>query len=355
VPTAELEYWRGRLAELEQRQADAVAHYSRALSADSFQPFALAARRRLTAPPLAASTAARARELAATGEPRALYVAWLLQGPGTAAGRQTRGALSTVLAGRASNRVYLDLEIAPAASWPLWQSRLDQPEQMLLALGLFSEGSGVVLRHFPIAQPGLAFTGSLALGQTGDTQRSLYVAEILKKRVPHEVPGELLPVEFRRLLFPLTYGELIRGEAARRGVDPYLLAAVIREESRFDPRAFSAAAARGLTQFIFSTAEEIAGAIELGPIKPRDLDRPEVSIALGAAYLSRLATDLPGSLPGVVAAYNAGEPQAELWRRYCLSEEEEEYLSKVAFRETRNYIWKVLTSRANYAELYSVP
>ena len=176
---------------------------------------------------------------------------------------------------------------------------------MLLALGLFDEGSPMVLRYFPVAQPELAFTGSLVLARAGDTKRSLYIAEILSKRVPASLPVPLLPVAFRQLLFPATYHHLIRREAGRREIDPHLLAAIIREESRFDPQAFSAASARGLTQFVFPTAREVAARNELGSVTPRDLEEPEVAIALGAAYLSQLYDDLGGSVAEVVAAYNA--------------------------------------------------
>lgn len=58
-----------------------------------------------------------------------------------------------------------------------------------------------------------------------------------------------------------------------------------------------------------------------------------------------------GTVEQAVAAYNAGEPQAALWRKYCVSNEPEEYLSKVSFKETRAYLSRVLTSRNAYAEL----
>ena len=107
-----------------------------------------------------------------------------------------------------------------------------------------------------------------------------------------------------------------------------------------------------MTQFVLPTAERIAKTHDLGPIKPQHLENPEVSISLGAAYLYQLMEEFDGSLPQTIAAYNAGEPQAALWRRYCRSDGIDEYLAKVAFRETRNYLAKVLTSRAHYHELY---
>ncbi|MEM6455789.1 MAG: transglycosylase SLT domain-containing protein, partial [Acidobacteriota bacterium] len=87
-------------------------------------------------------------------------------------------------------------------------------------------------------------------------------------------------------------------------------------------------------------------------LRPADLDRPAVAIALGAAYLRRLSDDFDGVTPHMIAAYNAGEPQAALWARYCFSDDPAEFYSKVTFRETRNYVRKVLRSYAHYRDLY---
>ncbi len=355
VTPNELQYWQGRLEELRGRPEAAVESYLTALAEDPYHPFGVAARRRLESPPLATLASQRARQLASAAAASDLYRAWLFLEPGTPHHRRAEAALSEGLARNSAAVSFLRLELEPTAAWPLWRAEKTRPEEMLVALGLFDEGAAEILHHFPVTQPGLAFTGSVVLARSGETRRSLYIAEILSKRVPRGVPEPLLPIAFQQLLYPMSYGELILAEAGRRDVDPHLLTAIIREESRFDPRAFSAAAAQGLTQFIFSTAREIAKSFELGPIEPRDLERPEVSIALGAAYLSQLYVEFEGSLPEVVAAYNAGEPQAALWRRYCLSDETEEYLSKVAFRETRGYLTKVLRSREHYLELYPTP
>jgi soluble lytic murein transglycosylase len=103
---------------------------------------------------------------------------------------------------------------------------------------------------------------------------------------------------------------------------------------------------------IRSTALRVAAQIDAGRISPEDLYRPEVSAALGAAWLAILAKELRGVDFVAVAAYNAGAPQARLWRSWSYSPEMEELFSKVGFRETRSYLRRVLTSRAHYAELY---
>ncbi|RMH16071.1 MAG: hypothetical protein D6696_19070 [Acidobacteria bacterium] len=349
----ELAYWQGRLAELEGDAAQAVGHYLRALRENAYHPFALAARERLDGPALKRRALATGRQLAGSRRLEDLEGAWLLLGDRHEVGRGARRILEAQLLADAAAAPYLRLNLEPPVRWPLWQSPLRQPEEQLLALGLWDEGASVVLRHFPMAEPTLAFTGSLLLARAGATKRSLYIAEILKKRVPEKVPTQLLPEAFRRLLYPFRFGYLILREAERRGTDPYLLAAIIREESRFDPHAVSAAAARGLTQFVMPTAQQIASRIGLELRGPEDLERPEVAIALGAAYLHQLGEQFAGDRAQVVAAYNAGEPQAALWRRYCFSDEPAEYLSKVSFRESRGYLIKVLTSWAHYRELYA--
>ncbi len=354
VAPNEVDYWRGHLAEIRGAAAEALEHYLRALREDPFHPFGQAARRQLAGEELGPLALEKARRLAASASPPELYDAWLLLPPHHALREPVRRSLEQKLVGDQSVTAFLRFDVEPTADWPLWNARLERPEEMLLALGLFGEGGSMVMRHFPVAVPELAFTGSLVLARTGDTKRSLYIAEILSKRVPRSLPMPLLPTPFRQLLFPSTYHVLIRRQAGREQIDPHLLAAIIREESRFDPHAFSAASARGLTQFIFPTARDVAAHSNLGSLAPHDLERPEIAITLGAAYLRQLQEAFDGSLTEVVAAYNAGEPQAALWRRYCVGDGAEEYLTKVAFRETRGYLGKVLTSRAHYADLYPV-
>ena len=352
VAPTELAYWQGRLAELEGDRARAVDRYLSALRADAFDPFSVSSRTRLTRPELLDVTRRVGARLAGSRRRDDLFGAWLLLG-NSDTGRGAQRILRAQLAKDPQLSPYLQMALRPPSQWPLWQSPLSQPEELLLALGLWQEGAPAVARHFPINNPVLAYTGSLLLAQSGETKRSLYIAEVLRKRIPVRLPTALLPEGYQRLLYPFRYGYLILREAERRGIDPYLLAAIIREESRFDPRAFSGASARGLTQFVFPTAREIAESIALDNLEPHDLEQPEVSIALGAAYLQRLSAEFGGDRAAMVAAYNAGEPQAALWRRYCFSDDAAEFFTKVTFRETRNYVLKVHNSHAHYVSLYA--
>ncbi len=355
IPDQELTYWLGRSAELDGRPKDAVDAYLEVVAKNPYHPFGEAARARLELESLRSHAIEAGEWLAAGPDPASLYKAWLVFGPRDPRGETAHRVLIEKLTADAETKPYMTMSRVPVADWPLWQRPLLQPEELFLGLGLFHEPATPVLRHFPIGEPSLAFTGSSVLAARGATQRSLYIAEILRKRMPDELPEELLPTAYREQLYPFRYSYLILREASKQQVDPYLLAGLIREESRFDADAFSGASARGLTQFIFPTAREIAERLDMKPISPRDIHRPEVAVALGAGYLRQLAEELDGDLSTMIAAYNAGEPQANLWKRYCYSDEPAEYWSKVAFRETRNYVRKVLTSRAHYRQLYGKP
>ncbi len=351
TPTVESAFWRGRLAEAEGRVDQALLLYVRAMRADSYHPLGQAAAARLTGE-LGRIARERALRQAGTGSSRDLYEAWLVLGDGDPRGQEAKRKLLTILEADPRVAALREARLVPPRDWPLWQARLRRPEEMLLALGLWRQGAPVVLRHFPVSDISLAYTGSRLLSEGGRTGKSLYVADVIARRAPSGMPRRLLPDGLRRLLYPFPYRQPITREADRRQADPYLLAAIIREESRFDPEALSNASARGLTQFILPTARRLASTVELPGITAADLHRPELSIALGAAYLAELSELFAGREHMMVAAYNAGEPQAQLWRSYCYSLDPAEYYSKVGFPQTRGYLAKVLSSRAQYTELY---
>jgi len=348
----ELAYWRGRLAELDKGGSAAVSAYLDAIRLDLWHPLSQAALRRLAAPPLAHAAGTAGRRLAAAGDPASLYGAWILLGSSDPAGLAARRKLREALLADRTTKPFLRLYQVPVDSWPLWKKTLTRPEETLLALGLWVEGAPAVRTEFPVSEPALAYTGSLLLARSGEHERSITLAEGLRQRLPPRLPLEMLSRSFRQLLYPFHYQGAIIAQGRLRGVGPDLLAAVIREESRFEREALSPAAARGLMQLGLPTALRVAALIDVGKISPEDLYRPEVSVALGSTYLGVLLKELQGSDVLAVAAYKAGEPQARLWRDYCYGPEMEEYFSKIGARETRSYLGRVLTSRANYSELY---
>jgi len=348
----ELLYWQGRTAEMQGSPYVAIRNYLEILRNRPYHPLATEAWKRLRSEEMRPLLVSVGQQLAATGRRADLHSAWLLLGDESATGRSVRERLRKILAADKRVKPYLRLERIAAAEWPIWRAPLGRSGERMLALGVWQWGEPYVLRHFPVNQPSLAFTGSSLLAEAGLTRSSMYIVEILNDRLPVWVPRTMLPDAFRRLLYPYPYRQTIRQFSKRAGVEPELLAALIREESRFDATAVSAASARGLAQFVYPTALELAPAAGLRRLEPADLDQPRVSIALGATYLSRLLQQFEGRIEHAVTAYNAGEEQARLWKSYCYSHDPAEFFSKVGFPQTRGYLRKVLSSLNQYRELY---
>ena len=350
----EIAYWRGRLAEAQGNAAAAVERYLEVLATRPYHPLASAARRRLDAPALLAERRRRARELVGESDPRALHAATILGGPADAEAQRARLRGVEILAGRRDSSVWVRWRETPVGEWPIWRGERRRPEELLVALGLFADAPGTVARQFPASDVRLAFTGASSLSRApGGARRGIALSETLFERRPREVPLDWTSPELARLLYPFPWAPLIRAQAAAHGVDPALLAGILREESRFDPRAVSPAAARGLAQLTLPTAQRLARQLRWNrQLGPEHLHDPGVSVPLAAAYLAELSGQFPDSLPAVLAAYNAGEAQAALWRRFCLTGEPEEYLAKIGFRETKAYVVRVLESRDAYRALY---
>ncbi|HEX2644403.1 MAG TPA: transglycosylase SLT domain-containing protein [Thermoanaerobaculia bacterium] len=348
----EVSYWRGRLEELERDGKGAVASYLTVLRLDPYHPLARAALLRLDADPLRRTALSEGKRLLASKRPEDLFGAWVLLGEDPAAATAQRKLKERLLADRTTAR-FVQLAAVPVDRWPLWKRLLGEPDEMLLALGAWHEGAPAVPECFPVTgDPSLAFTGSALLSRAGETGASIALAEALRNRAPARVPLAVQPQEFQRLLYPLPYRETLVAQSRLRGVDLKLLAALFRAESRFEPEAMSPTTARGLAQLTLPTARRIADQIELGRLDVKDLYRPEVSIALGAAHLGELMRAYKGNAFLAVAAFNAGESQTNVWRNYCYSQEPEEMFTKVGFRETRSYLRRVLTSWGHYQELY---
>jgi soluble lytic murein transglycosylase len=227
---------------------------------------------------------------------------------------------------------------------------------MLLALGLWHDGAPVVRTHFPLSDPSLAYTGCRLLVSGGEYARAISMAEALRGRAPQRLPLALQSRDFRRLLYPFPYQGTILAQGRIRGVDPHLLTALIREESRFEASALSPAALRGLTQLSPATARQLSAQLNLAArVSPEDLYTPDVSIALGAAQLSALLKVFGSSSNSTVAALaarQAGESQAQVWKNWCFTQDQDEYFTKIGAAETRDFVGRVLMAEGQYAELY---
>jgi soluble lytic murein transglycosylase len=168
-----------------------------------------------------------------------------------------------------------------------------------------------------------------------------------------QADGQLPIRDFWQCLYPLGYWPLVEEQARQQGLNPYLVTALIREESAFAPRATSRAGARGLMQLMPQMAEQVARGHRLPFRSSALLEAPEVNVRLGTIHLAELLRDNGGSLTLTLAAYNAGSQQVRQWiERYGFTDEEE-FTENVPYTETRNYVKRVLGSFQRYSALYA--
>jgi len=209
----------------------------------------------------------------------------------------------------------------------------------LLALGFFEESeeeAEAALAHGPSRR--VLRTLAKARLQLGDFPGAVLAAEAAVRRGGAD--GDLW-----RLAYPRPYWDAVREAARGTGLDPLLVLAVVREESRFDPQAISPAGAVGLMQLLPATARELEPALGF-----RDLLNPETNLRLGTRYLKAQLRAF-GDLRLALAAYNAGPSAA---RRFASegTGDPDEFIERIPYGETRTYLRRVLESYRIYRWLY---
>jgi soluble lytic murein transglycosylase len=152
--------------------------------------------------------------------------------------------------------------------------------------------------------------------------------------------------------YPLAFWGLIQQKAQERELDPYLVLALIRQESLFDARARSPAAAVGLMQLIPPTAARVARQLGLAVPSQERLFEPEVNLILGTQYLKDLLERYSNNWPKALAAYNAGEAAVDRWEREIVTDDIEEFVEQIPYVETRGYVKLVLRNHRIYKRLY---
>jgi soluble lytic murein transglycosylase len=163
------------------------------------------------------------------------------------------------------------------------------------------------------------------------------------------------PAEFWKLAFPLPYREELERFARQNNLDPFLVAALARQESEFNPKAVSVSSARGLTQIMPSTGRELSRRLRIRPYSTARLFQPQVNLQLGAYYLRSVADSVDGRWEAALAAYNAGLSRAKDWSTWGEFREAAEFVETVPFTQTREYIQIVLRNADIYRQLYGAP
>jgi soluble lytic murein transglycosylase len=190
--------------------------------------------------------------------------------------------------------------------------------------------------------------------ETGSRQFSFYRGSMnaMKRAYPQYLTagGEKLPREILRIIYPIAYWDLIQKYSAQNGLDPYVVAALMCQESTFVANIRSPAKAVGLMQLEAATARQYARRLGI-PYSSSVLTTPELSIRIGTAYLADQVREF-GQMYLVLAAYNAGEGRVRRWAPARPGLSQEEFIDDIPFSETQGYVRRILAMAEDYRRLY---
>jgi soluble lytic murein transglycosylase len=180
--------------------------------------------------------------------------------------------------------------------------------------------------------------------------------EVMKHSAPNyfalDIPD--LPRKYWEALFPKAYWSDLKRSSAANGLDPYLVASLIRQESEFNPNAVSRANAVGLMQLLPKTGKAVAREVKLKRYNPSQLYTPAVNLQLGTRYF-RGMVDKFGGFEYALAAYNAGSDRVEDWLSQGKYRDPQEFVESIPFTETREYVQAILRNASVYKQLYGTP
>jgi peptidoglycan lytic transglycosylase len=163
--------------------------------------------------------------------------------------------------------------------------------------------------------------------------------------------GEDLPVDVQQIIFPLDYWPLIQKYSQLHGLDPYLITALMAQESTFTAEIRSSANARGLMQLLPSTGRIYARKVGLKSFTTASLLQPETNVRLGTQYFKDLV-DRFGGVHYALAGYNAGEHRVVRWLSEAPGLPADEFIDNIPFPETQNYVKRIIGTTEDYRRLY---
>jgi soluble lytic murein transglycosylase len=189
---------------------------------------------------------------------------------------------------------------------------------------------------------------------TGHYDRAI---EVMKRSVPSyfAVDIPILPREYWEALFPRPYWSDLKKFSTTNGLDPYLVASLIRQESEFNPLAVSRANAVGLMQLLPKTGKAVAHQEQLKHYNSTQLFTPTVNLQLGTRYFRGMVDRFGGSFEHALAAYNAGSDRVEEWMGQGKYRDSPEFVESIPFTETREYVQAIMRNASVYKQLYGTP
>ncbi len=221
----------------------------------------------------------------------------------------------------------------------------------LLAASMYDEAIGE-LRLARETRPSALIdaTIALALNRKGELRPAITA---MRRAYPQFMAegGEALPTDLLRVIFPVDYWDLIHRHAAARRLDPFLMMALIAQESTFQADVRSVANAYGLMQVVPATGRRYAQTLGIKPFRTARLTEPETNIRIGMAYFSDLMRQF-NDVAAALAAYNAGEHRVARWVAERPGASRDEFIDDIPFPETQNYVKRILGTAEDYRALY---
>ena len=285
----------------------------------------------------------RAREQAGGGEAAELYNQILSEAPRSYYGMLAAGRLGRAREGGVAGQIALPPEPRDALTDDSGLARVVLLRRINLIDAAASELEDAVqgAASDPVRLYGMA-------GVYVEAERYHMALRIMRRHFQTlaSTGDPTLPRAFWEMFYPYAWRDEMREAAQRRGIDPYLVAAVVREESSYYPRATSPVGARGLMQLMPATARLMA--------PTGDLEDPGFNIELGTRFLAGLMREFNDPRLAL-AAYNAGPNRVRQWLNTWRSDDIEAFVEQIPFDETRLYVKKVVLSWDEYRRIYGSP
>jgi len=242
---------------------------------------------------------------------------------------------------------FAETGLAPPRPGSFAPARARERIRLLAGVGLEDEARAEALGWLgdTTASVQLLVAAAEAAGAAGYVREAIRLGEAAQARTA-------VTLGMARGLFPFPYRAAIEGAGLSHCVDPLLLAAIVRQETRFTRRAVSRAGARGIAQVLPATGRQLAQRLRIRDFDPDLLFVADLNLFLGARYLAdRFDRD---SFPvyAAIASYNAGPQRVDRWRRWPEFRDQDLFVERVAIPETRNYVKSVYANYQWYRHTY---
>lgn len=265
--------------------------------------------------------------------------------------RQRLAALGKIVPATVSSLSKIDDPPVPDLTAEIPDDDIHVERARLLANAGLNQYIAAELDSSPDSASWRALAEAQIYSSDGENWRAM---QVLKRKVRSylSAPIDSIPRAYWELLFPRPYWTTLEKDAKAQGLDPYLVASLIRQETEFDPKAISYANAWGLMQLLPSVGKELARKEHLHGYRTSSLLNPDVNLHLGTAHFRQLMNEFNNEPAYAAAAYNAGSNRVHAWLANGPYASLPEFVESIPFTQTREYVEAVLRNRELYKQLY---